>query len=299
MTEILTVTSGLAGVGKSQFALNLALELVRRGRWVGLFHDQVEEHPVDDLLYLPEAVFHRLVNGEEHPVDVLRRGYQGADIISCRLPLSAWSQADPERIAHFIGNLDIADHYDDLIIDTSGMPGHEQLACCLASPVVILVVTPEAAAQAEAFALLRILRLNGYQGLLRLLVNRAPYAVDATEIHEAFSRQVKTWLDMDIPLLDVMLEDEHVQIAQQSRQAFSTVFPESDAAASLMVIADRLEELSPAVQQSSVRDYWSRVRGLLATPLILPGHAVLDDTGMHPVAQETGQQGKRVPASPA
>jgi flagellar biosynthesis protein FlhG len=272
----MTVTSGLAQVGKSQLAINLALELVRRGRWVGLFHDQSDADSVDQVLLLPQPVYREQHEGEERLCDVLRRGYQGADIISCHLPLSVWAHEDPGRIAHCINALDIDEGYDDLIIDTSGMSGHELLACCLASGMVVVVVTPEAAAQAEAFALLRILKLNGYGGQLRLLVNKASYAVDASDIHQLFSQRVKSYLGMDIPLLEVMLEDEHIPLAEHTRQAFSTVFPESEATACLVAIADQLEDLQLAGQPASVRAYWEKVRELLAMPLQLPGKAVLD-----------------------
>jgi Mrp family chromosome partitioning ATPase len=43
MTRIMTITSGIAQVGKTHMAINLALELVRRGRLVGVFHDAVQE----------------------------------------------------------------------------------------------------------------------------------------------------------------------------------------------------------------------------------------------------------------
>lgn len=285
MTRIMTVTSGLARVGKSQLAINLGLELVRRGRWVGLFHDQADAASIDRLLSLPQALYREQHDDEERLSDVLRCGYQGADIISCQLPLSEWAHSDPERVAHCINDLDIDEGYDDLIIDTSGMSGHEQLACCLASGMVVMVVTPEAAAQAEAFALLRILKLNGYNGPLRLLVNRARYAVDAGDIHQLFSQRVKSYLGMDIPLLEVMLEDEHIPMAEHARQAFSTVFPDSEATGCLVVIADEIENLLSAGQPASVRAYWEKVLELLARPLQLPGKAVLD---AEPSAGEAG-----------
>lgn len=271
----MTVTSGLAQVGKSQLALNLALELVRRGRWAGLFHDQVEVGSIDQLLSLPQQVFRERHDGEGQPAEVLRRGYQGADIISCRLPLSEWAHSNPVQITHCINELDIAEGYDDLVIDTSGMSEHELLACCLASDIVMMVVTPDPVSQAEAFALLRILKLNGYVGMLRLLVNKVRYAVDASDIHQLFAQRARSYLEMDIPLLEVMLEDEHIPLAESSRQAFSTVFPESEASACLVVIADEIENLPQSVQPTSVRAYWEKVQEFLAMPLLLPGNAVL------------------------
>jgi flagellar biosynthesis protein FlhG len=278
MATIITITGGLPQLGKSQLALNLALELVRRGRWTGLFYEQAATPSLEQLVRLPPMVFHERRASDDLPVDVLRRGYQGLDIIGCRIPLSGWTSMDRLRLQRCIGLLDTREGYDDLLIDTSGMPAHEAMACSLAAGVVVMVVTAEPASQAQAFAQLRVLLLNGFRGVLRLLVNRVPCAVDAGDVQLAFNRQVHEHLGVDIPLLGFMPEDRHVALAQQAGQAFTSVFPESDAAARIVVLADAIEDLEQAeVRPQEVSEYWSRVRDLLAKPVLLPGGVELDE----------------------
>ncbi len=277
MATIITITGGLPQLGKSQLALNLALEMVRRGRWTGLFHEQAASPALDRLVRLPAAVFHERRTGDDTPVDILRRGYQGVDIIGCRMPLSAWNTTDRVRLQRCIGQLDIREGYDDLLVDTSGMPAHEAMACSLAAGLVVMVVTSLPASQAQSFALLRILLLNGYRGLLRLVVNRVTSAVNATDIQQSFTRQAHEHLGVDIPLLGFVPEDPQVGLAQEAGQAFTTVFPESEAAGRLVVLADAIEELEQAeVRPQEVSEYWNRVREILVRPVRLPGGAELD-----------------------
>jgi len=74
MTRIMTITSGLAQVGKTHLAINLALELVRRGRLAGVFHDPGKTSAVGELLDLqrPEALLRRAGDNDEY--GIMRRG---------------------------------------------------------------------------------------------------------------------------------------------------------------------------------------------------------------------------------
>jgi flagellar biosynthesis protein FlhG len=274
----MTITGGLPRLGKSQLALNLALELVRRGRSIGLFYEQDASTTIDQLVKLSPAAFHERRAGDDTQVDVLRRGYQGVDLIGCRIPLSAWATTDRARLQRCITLLDTRDGYDDLLVDTSGMSVHEALACNLAAGLVCVVVTPEPSSQAQAFAMLRVLLLNGYSGTLRLLVNRVNGAVDASALQQTFNRQVHAHLGVDIPLLGFVPEAEAVCLAQQAGQAFSTVFPDSEAAGRIVVLADTIEELEQTrVRPLAVSEYWSRVREALVKPVHLPGGVDLED----------------------
>jgi flagellar biosynthesis protein FlhG len=276
MATILTITSGLPRLGKSQLALNLALERVRRGCWTGVFTEQSADTTLDQVVRLPPVVLEERRTSLPSQ-DVLRRGYQGVDILGCRMPLSTWASTDRARLQRCFGLLDIRDGYDELLVDTSGMSGHEALACSLAAGLVVVVVTPDVTSQAQAFAMLRVLLLNGFHDQLRLLVNRVRGAFDAGEIQQAFQRQVHDHLGVNIPMLGFLPEDPSVQLAQQAGQAFSTVFPDAEATGRIVVLADALEELEETdVRPQEVSAYWSRVRELLVRPVRLPGGADLD-----------------------
>lgn len=277
MTRILTICSGCAGTGKTHLGVNLALELVRRGRQVGVYHRQDGASPVDRFIDIRALEDRRqeAAGGKDH-APVIVRGYLGIDILSFDLPLAEWRNATPVELQRGIHQFNAEDGYDDLIIDTSGLGPREQLACCLAAPVVMLVLTPDPATHSEAFALLRILQLNGFSGQLRLLVNRVSYAVDATEIYETFANTLRQHLDMEAGALEVLVRDECVPKSEHYRQAFSAVFPDAEASAGIVVIVDDMETLRNAGSEHAIEDYWEAVRACLCGPLYLPGGATLD-----------------------
>ncbi|MDX1697278.1 MAG: hypothetical protein R3308_03285 [Thiohalobacterales bacterium] len=298
MTRIIAITGSNPGVGKTQIAVNISLELVRRGRQVALFHLPDEEgasiERIIDIQPLVERRKHAADgHGDEH---IISRGYIGIDILSCEVPLREWVQTADDTLTHCVHAMEVEDGYEDFLVDTSGMGPREQVSCCLASPLVILVITPEAQSQAEAFALLRVLQLNGFSGDVRVLVNRAHSAVDATDIHQSFSREVRSHLGVGIGPPLILPEDAGVSRAERYRQAFSAVFPDSEAAAGIVVIADALEGMPGDPSAGALFDYWGRFIETIRSPIRLPGKVLLDtatDTVSDTVEDVSGVRGER------
>lgn len=285
----MTITSGLAQVGKTHLAINLALELARRGRLAGVFHDPGQTPAVNALLDLqhPAALWRRADDSDEY--GIMRRGYQGVDVLSCKMPMRQWPDVDAEQRSRCTQNIDVRDGYDDFLVDSSGMDAHSLLACCMAASVVILVVTPEPRSQIESFALLRVLSLNGFAGKLGLLVNRSLYPVDSQEIYSDFSRLLKSHLDLDAAFLGGVPADRHVPLAERHREAFSSLFPDSDAAGSVVALADMLEDI-PAYSLAGLQTlpiFLNALVEAMQAPVCLPGGGVLEDT---PVPAEEAEK---------
>ncbi|HUT40475.1 MAG TPA: hypothetical protein VM011_03965 [Gammaproteobacteria bacterium] len=277
MTRIIMITSGSPRAGKTQLSINLALELVRRGHLAGVFQDTLAARALDSQLDLNHSTTPHRRTTDLPAGDVVRRGYQGVDFLTCRLRLDEWADSDADRLKACIHDMDTHDGYDDLLIDSSGMEPAAILGCCLAAAVVVLVVTPDARSQAEAFALLRILRLNGFDGALHLLVNRLHDVQQAADTRGRLNAQVSEHLGLEVPLLGGMAEDEHVAAAQRTRQAFSSVYPDSDAAAAVVGIADALDAIGSgaAPARQTVTRFWKTYLDKVRAPLQLPGKLTL------------------------
>jgi flagellar biosynthesis protein FlhG len=277
MTRIITITGGIAGIGKTHLAVNLAVELVRRGRQVGLFHIPNGDTPVEQFIDIQPLIERRQQVADEHDQQhVINRGYLGIDILSCTIPLAEWPTVPDDLLMPCVHAMDVEEGYDEFIVDTSGMAPRELVGCCLASPVIMLVVTPDARSQAEAFALLRVLLMNGFSGELRLLVNRVSCAMDAHDIHYTFNQETSQHLGMKTRAPWVILEDSSVPRAERYRQAFSAVFPDSEAAAGIVVIADDIDSMSGDPEPYLLTAWWERFIDIIRSPIQLPGDALLD-----------------------
>jgi len=284
MTRIMTITSGLPGTGKTQLAVNITLELVRRGHQAGVFYARESATPIEKLLQVQQPVNMLRRADDPRQRGLLRSGYQGIDIVTCGTPLREWPTVEADQRALCIQEMEVQGGYDDFLIDTSAMDARTLLACCRASGVVVLVVTPEPQSHAEAFALIRVLQLNGFSGLLRLIINKVTYLPDVENIHEVLSRQVSSRLGLEIPLLGVVPQDESLRRAQRARQAFSSIFPESEAAVGVIGVANALDEI-PGECFSTPRTLpalWHTLIEVIQMPVMLSGGVLLDDAAESP-----------------
>jgi len=293
----MTIASGLGQVGKTHLAINLALEFVRRGHQTGLFHDCDGFSPMDALLTLPQPAEMQRRTTDIQENHVIRRGYQGVDILSSVFPLSQWAALDNEQLEQLSNDLDIEDGYDELLIDTSGMDPHAVIACCKASPVVILLLTPDVQSQTETFALLQVLHLNGFDGELRLIINKVAYVTDAEEIYRKFCRQVKVHLGLELPVLGVLVNSNEVNRAQRARQAFTSLFPDSEVSGGVVVIADGLDGSPPqrVSGQKKLSVFLDAVINAYQLPVSLAGGAIMQESEvLHEVSPVATQDRARL-----
>jgi hypothetical protein len=138
MAAIITLASGLDQVGKTHLGINTALELVRKGRGVGYYHEGGGHDAIGQLLQLR---LRSTLKSPDRKGGLICHGYQGVDIISSRIPPSRWNGWTDE-LASLVAAHEVWSGYDDFVIDTSGMSPRAVIACCSLSPV-LLVVTPD------------------------------------------------------------------------------------------------------------------------------------------------------------
>ncbi|MEN8107572.1 MAG: P-loop NTPase [Pseudomonadota bacterium] len=276
MTRIITITSGLAGVGKTHLAINLAAELVRKGRLTGLYHDDSGHASIDRLLQLSR---NSAPKSTPDSGDVLCHGYQGIDVISSRYPLAGWNGLDGRQLDILLSAHEAWTGYDDFIIDTSGMSPRGVVACCLLSQPVLLVVTPESRSQAEAFALLKVLQLNDFSSPVFLVINNASATDDVSGIHDRLAEMAEQHLGLEIPLLGTVASDDHVMSAQRLHQAFTSVFPEATASGDIVKLADAMMRVQShdVAGANNLAGFWKALVHVMRTPVHLAGNTDLSD----------------------
>ena len=275
MTRIITIASGLAGSGKSHLAINLAAEFVRKGRLVGLYHDDRGHASIDRLLQLSRMTTPRGGSGNDN---VLCHGYQGLDVISSRYPLASWNTLDAAQLATLVAAHEAWTGYDDFLIDTSGMSPRVVVACCMLSRPVVHVVSPHTQSLAEALALLKVLRLNAFSSPVFLVINRVGATTDVGGIHDRLAEMAERHLGIELPLLGTVADDDQVMAAQRIHQAYTSVFPEAPASADVVRLADALFRVKlPGEGPAGLEGFWKMLVDVMHTPIHLAGHVDLSD----------------------
>ncbi len=260
MTRIITVASSKAGVGKTAIAVNLAAQLARRGQRVCLFDADWGLTNANLLLGIStQYTLRELLLGKATLEQVLVCNCHGFDVVPGS-PGDSWMTAlSSVQLKHLTDALRELDDYDIVLIDSaSGMARHV-LAFLLASPEVLLVVTPQADSLTEAYALLKLLYAEQYEGRIQLVVNLIRNHTVGRHTYNKFCEIAEFYLNAKLPLAGMLADDPHMTQAVQEQQPLVIRNPDSAAARAIGQMTDRLlletDTLSESFMQTFLAHY--------------------------------------------
>ncbi|MFC5702115.1 MinD/ParA family protein [Cohnella faecalis] len=263
-TRILTVTSGKGGVGKSNFSLNFAMALQRRGYSVLVFDADIGLGNIDVLLGTPAKynLIH-LLKGEKTIWEIVQTGPGGLQFIaggSGFQDLVRLSEDQLEYFAEQIGKLH--GHVDYLLFDTGAGLSKETTRFITAAEEAFVVTTPEPTSITDAYALIKMMKTMGHDVPFRLVVNRVSDEREGRQTSDNFRQVADKYLGMDIPVLGYIPDDNHVSKAVKRQTALSLAFPDSAAAKGIDRIASAylMEERDRA--PAGMNGFLQRIRKL-------------------------------------
>lgn len=263
-TRIVTVTSGKGGVGKSNFSLNFAIALQRRGYSVLLFDADIGMANIDVLLGIPAQynLLH-LLRREKTIWEIIQTGPGGLQFIaggSGFKDLVRLSEEELEYFADQIGKLH--GHVDFLLFDTGAGLTKETLRFIVAAQETIVVTTPEPTSITDAYALIKMVKTMGHNVDFRLVVNRTSDDREGQQTADNIRQVAGKYLGLDLPLLGFVPDDVLVSKAVKRQTALAIAYPDSPACRSIERIASRFLSEETARETGGVRTFLQRMRRL-------------------------------------
>ncbi|MDE7046348.1 MAG: P-loop NTPase, partial [Acetatifactor sp.] len=159
LARVMTVTSGKGGVGKSNVAINLAVQFRKMGKRViildadfGLANIEimfgaVPKHNLYDLIYQGKGI-----------TDIITEGPMEIGFISGGSGITGMANLSRDYLSYIIQNLTELDAITDIIIvDTGAGISDAVLEFLVACGEVLLVTTQEPASITDAYSLLKAL----------------------------------------------------------------------------------------------------------------------------------------------
>ncbi|WP_028561416.1 MinD/ParA family protein [Paenibacillus pinihumi] len=263
LTRIVTVTSGKGGVGKSNFSLNFALMLQRRGQKVLVFDADIGMANIDVLMGFsaPHNLYH-LLKREKTIWDIIQHVPSGIDFIAggsgfrdlVELPQSELDYFG-EQIARLSG------HYDVILFDTGAGLSKETVKFIAAAQETIVVTTPEPTSITDAYALMKMVRSMHEDVSFKLVVNRASDIREGKQTADKIAMVAKQFLQIEVPLLGTVMDDANVTKAVKKQVPFALAYPTGEAARSIDVIARHFlnEEGNAAPAEVGLKGFINRM----------------------------------------
>lgn len=256
-TKFISVTSGKGGVGKSNFSLNFSIAMQRLGKKVLVIDADIGMANIDVLMGTSSQYnFYHLVKNEKTIWDIISVGPEGLHYIaggSGLLDLVRLSDQEVQRFGEEI--LKLQGMYDYIIFDTGAGLSKETAQFITASDETIVVTTPEPTSITDAYALIKMVNSLDSSVKFKIVVNRSSDLAEGMRTSNNIASVTKRFLNIELPAIGYIYDDPHVSRSVKKQVPLIMLFPECDAAKSIIGIAREYLNIPTRSTSSGVKGF--------------------------------------------
>ena len=267
LARVITVTSGKGGVGKSNTAINLAIQFRKMGQKViildadfGLANIEimfgaVPKHNLCDLIYQGKNIREIITWG---PMDV--------GFISGGSGIAGMSNLSREYLVYIIKNLAELDAIADVIIvDTGAGISEAVLEFLVASGEILLVTTPEPTSITDSYSLLKALnrhpRFSQENSKIKVIANRVDDQEEGKQLYSKLSTVVNRYVKLPIEYLGAVPQDKQLSKAVMQQMPVSLQNPNAVSSVAYQKMAEVLmnKETNTTVPKRGMAAFFSHI----------------------------------------
>ncbi|MDE3838536.1 cobyrinic acid a,c-diamide synthase [Bacillus methanolicus] len=253
--KAIAVVSGKGGVGKSNFSLNFAIALSKRGAKVLLIDMDIGMGNLDILMgSAPDLTIIDYFEKEIPLEKIIMTGPNGIHYIAGGSGLASFVKLGEAELDQFFEDLEMSfEDYEYLIFDMGAGIREDLLPFLLSVDEVFVITTPEPTAITDAYAMMKYVHLLDSRIPLYVVVNKARSIKEGAETIQRLSKVVNQFLGRRLISLGILPDDLMVQKAVRRQIPFVNLNEKSPVSRSLIEIADRYVqpksyEKTPAVK---------------------------------------------------
>ena len=260
---VFSVTSGKGGVGKTNMSVNLAYTLSMAGKNVVLLDADLGLANVDVILGLaPENNLFHLFHEDMTLKDILFDTPYGFKILPASSGVSDMVDLDKGQKLDLLDAMDsLEDNVDYLIVDTGAGINDNVLYFNMAVQERLLVITPEPTSLTDAYALIKVLKLQHGVERFRVLVNMVKDRKTAKDVYVKLLNACDHFLDgISLDLVGFIPFDANVRNSVIAQTPFCHKFPKTPASAAVRQTAQKIQtwDVTPTTD-GNIKFFWKKL----------------------------------------
>lgn len=244
--RVITITSGKGGVGKSNLAVNLAIQLSKAGKRVIIFDADFGMANIEVMFgaipkyNLSDLIYHGMTMKE-----IITPGPMDIGFISGGSGVIALNNLYHDQILYLVKSLnELNEIADYILIDTGAGVSDQVLEFVMASPEILLVTTPEPSSLTDSYSLMKALYRN--PNFLRngtnihLVANKVTSEAEGQAVYDKLNSVVVKFLDGRLHYLGMIPADSSLEKAVRNQKIVSQCTPSAKSTKAFEIIAQNL-----------------------------------------------------------
>ncbi len=242
--QVIAVTSGKGGVGKTNLSINLSIAMAQAGKEVLVLDADFGLANVDVLLGLHAShTLSDVLDGVRTLEEIILTGPSGVKIVpgssgmQRMAGLSSLEQAGLIRAFSELGN-----RIDVLLIDTAAGISDSVINFTKAAQEILVVVCDEPASITDAYATIKVLNRDHGVHRFRIVANMVQNAQEGRDLYCKLLNVTDKFLDVQLDFMGAVPFDDFLKRSIQRQKAVVEVYPRSKAALAFKTLAQKADK---------------------------------------------------------